>query len=158
MARLTTLFALASIAFFTSGCGLPFEPAVPPGFVDMGEDRYIDNEWRATTADGVVLGVRAFENEAPKGDLGFWSRAVENRLRSMGGYALLETKKVKARDGSDGTEMRFGHDEEKDPHNYRIAIFVTDDWVYIVEAGGSKAEMERMAPQVDWAIQNFLPD
>ncbi len=157
MARTTTLLTLLLSGLVVAGCGRPFEAATPPGFVDMGEERYGDEEYRATTADGAVLGIRAFEND-PEGDLPFWSRAVENRLRVMAGYALLDTKKVKARDGTEGTQMRMGHDEEKNPHLYVVTVFVTEDYVYVLEAGGKKAEIERLMPQVDWAVGNFLPD
>jgi len=157
MAPKTTLLSLLLAGVCLVGCGRPFEPATPPGFVDMGEERYGDEEYRATTADGAVIGIRAFEND-PKGDLAFWSRAVENRLRTMAGYALLETRKVKARDETEGTLMRMGHDEDDNPHLYVVTVFVTEDYVYVLEAGGKKPEMERMMPQVEWAVSNFLPD
>jgi hypothetical protein len=137
------------------GACRPFEPATPPGFVEL-EDRYENDEYRATTADGVVLGVRAYDNE-PKGDLGFWTRALENRMREGGGYALLETRKVKARSGLEGKQLRFGHDEEKAPHLYIVTLFVDDDHVFVLEAGGEKSEMERLMPQIDWAVSGFLP-
>ena len=142
----------ASLAAFAS-CR-PFVPATPPGFVEL-EDRYSSTEYRATTADGVVLGIRAFDNE-PKGERAFWVRALENRMRDAGGYALIEKRDVKNRGGLTGTEMRFGHDEGDEPYLYRLTIFVTDKRVFIVEAGGSRLQMERQAEQIDWSIKNFL--
>ncbi len=148
------LGAIAGLAL--AGCaGKPFKAAAPPGFVVL-EDRYEDDEWRATTADGVVLGARAFKNE-PKGEVAFWSRAIQNRLRDMGGYALLDTKQVKNRGDLTGTQMRFGHDEAGEPHVYVISVFANDKKVFLVEAGGTKAQMERFSAQVDWSVQNFLP-
>ncbi|MRG93453.1 serine/threonine protein kinase [Polyangium spumosum] len=143
------LFAL----LFASGCR-PFEPATPPGFVEL-EDRYGRSEYRATTADGVVLGVRAFDNE-PKGERAFWVRAIENRLRDMGGYALLEKREVKDRAGLTGTQLRFGHDEGGEPYLYYLTIFVTDDRVFVLEAGGARPQMQRLAEQIDWSVKNFL--
>jgi hypothetical protein len=72
MNRLHLLQALplaAALAFGLAGCGHPFNAATPPGFVDMGT-RYPDGEYRATTADGVVIGVRRFDND-PQGELAF---------------------------------------------------------------------------------------
>ena len=43
-----------------------------------------DGEYRATTADGVVIGIRNVDND-PKGELSFWSRALENRMREAYG-------------------------------------------------------------------------
>ena len=147
------LTSLASLA--VTGCGRPFVPATPPGFVDLGT-RYPDGEYRATTADGVVLGVRAYDND-PKGELAFWSRALERRMRDAGGYALLEKRAVSARGGLTGTEMRFGHDEGKEPYLYDIVLFVTDAKVFVLEAGGTKAEMSKQEAQIDWAIKSFAP-
>jgi len=146
------LVLAASLAAFAS-CR-PFVPATPPGFVEL-EDRYSWNEYRATTADGVVIGIRAFDNE-PKGERAFWVRAIENRMRDAGGYALLEKRDVKNRGGLTGTELRFGHDEGDEPYLYRVSIFVDEKRVFLVEAGGSKVQMERQAEQIDWAIKNFL--
>jgi hypothetical protein len=148
-----SLAAAGSLAL--AGCGRSFEPATPPGFVDLG-DAYPDGEYRATTADGAVIGVRAFDNE-PKGELAFWARALENRMRETGGYALLEKRSVTSRGGQVGTELHFGHDEGRTPHLYRIALFVTDTKIFVIEAGGAKPEMERQASQIDWAIKGFLP-
>lgn len=145
------LFALLA------GCGgRSFHAATPPGFLDL-EDRYGDDEYRATTADGVVLGVRSFENK-PKGELSFWARSIQNRMRDVGGYALLETRQVKARSGLDGTLFRFGHDEGKEPHLYVVAVFASDERIFLLEAGGSKEQMERQASQIDWSVRNFLPE
>jgi hypothetical protein len=149
-ARVLTLFV--ALGAFAS-CR-PFVPATPPGFVEL-EDRYSWNEYRATTADGDVIGIRAFDNE-PKGERAFWVRAIENRMRDSGGYALLEKRDVKNRGGLTGTEMKFGHDEGDEPYLYRLTVFVTDDRVFLVEAGGTKVQMERQAEQIDWSLKNFL--
>jgi hypothetical protein len=148
-------FALAmALGALLMGCGRPFVPATPPGFVDLG-DGYPEGEYRATTADGAVIGIRAYDND-PKGELPFWSKALENRMRETGGYALLDKKPVTNRGGLQGMEFRFGHDEGKAPHLYRIAIFVTDKKIFVFEAGGVKAEMDKQDGQIDWAIKNFL--
>lgn len=138
-----------------AGCGRSFVPATPPGFVDLG-DSYPDGEYRATTADGAVLGIRAFDNE-PKGELAFWSRALENRMRENGGYALLTKQPLTSRGGLVGAELDFGHDEGSTPHLYRVALFVTDKKIFVLEAGGAKVEMDRQAAQIDWAFKGFQP-
>lgn len=145
----------ALCATLALGCGRPFTPATPPGFVDLG-DRYGEDEYRATTAEGLVLGIRAYEND-PEGDLGFWARVIENRMRETGGYALIKKVDVKCRSGLPGVELRFGHDEGKTPHLYHLTIFVDHDYVYLIEAGGTKTEVQRHQQQLDWAVRNFLP-
>ena len=137
-----------------SACGGPFVAATPPGFV-VFDKLYDDDEYRAATPDGVVLGVRAFEND-PKGDTAFWARAIENRMREVGGYALLEKRTVTNRGGLTGTQFRFGHDEGTRPHLYWLTVFSTEDQVFLLEAGGTKEEMTRQEAQLDWSVRNFL--
>ncbi len=150
-----TLTLLAGLALAATGCGHPFVPATPPGFVDLG-DKYPHGEYRATTADGVVIGIRAWDND-PKGELSFWSRALELRMRDSGGYALLEKHAVAARGGLTGVAMRFGHDEGKTPYLYTIALFVTEKKIYLVEAGGVKDEVVKQEAQIKYAIENLGP-
>jgi hypothetical protein len=147
---LTLLLGCAAI-----GCGKPFTAATPSGFVDLS-DGYPRNEYRATTADGVVIGVRPFDNE-PKGGATFWLKAIENRMRDVGGYALLKKTTVKNKTGQAGTRLSFGRDEDSKSHLYDICVFVTEAKVYVIEAGGSKSEVERQKAQLDWAIANFSP-
>ncbi len=154
MIRLKHLGFLALALLALAGCGRPFTPATPPGFVDLG-DSYPDGEYRATTADGAVIGIRAYDNE-PQGELAFWTRALENRMRDSGGYALLEKRAVSNRGGLTGTQLRFGHDEGRVPHLYWVTVFVTDKKLFILEAGGVKGEVERQEAQIEWAIKNFL--
>jgi hypothetical protein len=146
--------AVIGLACLSWGCGRPFVPATPPGFVEL-EGLYEEDEYRAATADGVVLGIRVLDNE-PKGETAFWVRAIENRMREAGGYALLEKRAVKDRTGLEGTQLRFGLDLGKTPHLYWISIFVTEERIYLLEAGGTKDEMTRLSPQLEWSVRNFL--
>lgn len=154
MSKRALLFIALAFAAL-SGCR-PFKPATPPGFVDLSE-KYENHEYRATTADGMVLGVRAFANE-PKGELPFWVRVIENRMRDTSGYAMLDTREAKDRAGNAGKTLRFGHDESGVPHLYYITVFVNDDHVYLLEAGGTKDLVEKHEDQIAWSIANFLPD
>lgn len=146
----SALFLLAALA----GCR-PFKPATPTGFVDLS-DKYQDHEYRATTADGMVIGIRAFDND-PRGELAFWVRVIENRLRDTSGYALLDTREAKDRAGNAGKTLRFGHDESGVPHLYYLTVFVNDDHVFLIEHGGTKDLVEKHEEQIAWSIANFLP-
>ena len=146
-------------ALLLVGCGRPYDAATPDGFVELDDEKYDQraHEYRASTADGVVIGVRAYEND-PQVDLTVAVRALENRLRDGQGYALLSKKEVTARDGTKGMQLAFGHDQPSGTHLYDVSVFVTDDWVYIHEAGGKKELFEKAKASVDWSVKNFLPD
>jgi hypothetical protein len=103
-----------------------------------------------------VLGVRALKND-PKGDMGFWQQALENRMRAMGGYSLLETRDVACKGGLKGKQLRFGHDEGTEPHVYVLTLFLTDKTLFLLEAGGARKKVEDKAQAIEWSIANFEP-
>ncbi len=154
MNRFCIWLLLTSVALVLPACGPSFAVSTPPGFVELDEE-YSGYDYRATTADGLVLAVREIEHD-PKGEIGFWVRAVENRMRERGGYALLETVDVRSGDGVAGKQLRFGHDEDGNrPHLYTITVFVSDASIHLVEVGGSKELVEQHAAQLDQAVRSF---
>jgi hypothetical protein len=142
------------LAALLAGCS-NFVAATPPSFVELSDQRP-SYDYRALTADGVVLAIRAIDND-PKGDLAFWVEAIENRMRGTGGYALIEKRTVKCLDDHTGTQLRFGHDEGKDPHLYYLTVFVTDKRIFLLEAGGTKAQIERYDAPIEWSVTHFKP-
>jgi hypothetical protein len=143
-------------ALVLGGCGSTFEASTPPGFVEIEND-YDAYDWRVTSADGLVMGVRVIDHD-PIGTPEFWLKAIQNSMRLRGGYALLETVKVKSGDPVpvEGTQLRFGHDEESGtPHLYYLTLFVTPDYLFLVEAGGTKQLMTDHAAEIAASIAAF---
>jgi hypothetical protein len=149
----TVSFALA---LALAGCGPSFKAGTPPGFLEL-EDPGGHYDYRATTADGLVIAARELDNPE-SGELSFWSRAIENELRSNGGYALLASRSVTSKDGVRGTELRFGHDQGDAPHLYYLAVFVTPSKLCLVEAGGKKDLVARHEKEIAWAFSQFAVD
>lgn len=148
---MTRHILLVACLAFGAGCGSTFSMSTPPGFVELDPERS-RYDYRATTADGLVLAVRELEHE-PQGAMEFWVRAIENRMRGRGGYALLETLDVKSADGVAGKQLRFGHDDEgARPHLYYVTVFVTPERLLLVEAGGTKEQMVAQAAEIDKAV------
>jgi hypothetical protein len=151
----TPPLALALLAALAAAGCSTFRATTPAGFVAL-PDQEPQYDYRATTHDGVVVSVRSLDND-PRGDEAFWSRAVELRVRHQGGYALLDNRAVSARDGLTGRQLRFGHDEGARPHLYQVTLFVTHKRIYLLEAGGSRAAVERETPKLDAFIAQFEP-
>jgi len=149
--RLTIMLAaLLSCA----GCATMYRVDTPPSFVEIDND-WDEYDYRATTADGLVIAVRSIDHD-PEGAAEFWLKAIQNRMRDRGGYALLETVKVKSADGVEGTQLRFGHDEDGNkPHLYYLTLFVTDAKLFLLEAGGTKELMTAHAADVTRAVSSF---
>ncbi|HZO13562.1 MAG TPA: serine/threonine protein kinase [Polyangiaceae bacterium] len=148
-----TYFAMLAL-FCAVGCGPHFEAKTPSGFVELDDDSSA-YDYRSTSADGVVMAVRELDHE-PKGEPEFWVTAIKNRMRERGGYALIEQKPVQSADGVKGTQLRFGHDEDSGkPHLYYVTLFVTEDALFLLEAGGTKDLMTANAKKLDQAIREF---
>ncbi len=39
-----------------------------------------------------------------------------------------------------------------------LTVFVNDDYVFLLEAGGTKELVTRHEDQINWSVSNFLPD
>lgn len=149
MRRAVLAFA-ALLAVGSAACGRSYDVAAAPGFVKL-ENAQAPYDWRAVAPDGVAVAMRVVPLE-DRADLEFWTHAVTLRMREMNGYALVETHAVKSRDGTAGQELVFGHDESGKPFLYRVRLYLGDKRLFVVEAGGTKEQMDRYAASVDWMM------
>jgi hypothetical protein len=145
-ALVATSLALGAVA-----CGKPFDVKTAPGMVALENQREFD--WRATTPEGVVVGVRVVEDE-DRGDLAFWTQAVTLQLRDVSGYALLESADVASLDGTKGRLLKFGHDEDGKPYEYWVTLYLAQGRLFLVETGGAKELFERARPNVEWTMKS----
>lgn len=141
------------LCLFPLACARPFVPLTPNGFVELKE-RGKAYDYRAAHPDGLVTAVRVVANN-PEGTLSFWSRAVENELRQGRGYRLIGQTPVTNRQGVTGTVLEFGHDEGRTPHLYRVALFLHDDDLFLVEQGGDKDLVVAHAADFKQAIEGL---
>jgi hypothetical protein len=145
---------LLLLAASALACGRPFKVETAPGFVELeNQSDSSDYAYRATTPEGVTFGVRVIDDEK-RGDLAFWMRALTLQLHDVTGYAMLETADVKSNDGTPGKLLKLGHDEDGKPYLYWLAVYMAQSRLYVVEAGGTKEQMERARPQVDWMMKS----
>lgn len=146
---------LMSLVLGAVACGPSFEAQTPSGFVELEERDHSRYDYRATTAEGVVLAVRELDNDV-EGEKEFWLTAIRNKMRERGGYALIKETEVQSADGVSGTQLTFGHDDgDNKPHIYHLAIFVTPDTIWLLEAGGTKELVDKSAKQIAGAIAAF---
>jgi len=146
--------ALATLLSTLAGCGPQFDLSLPERFVVLAEDdrgRRAHYEMRATTPDGVVVGVKALEHRV-EGSLAFWTEAVTRRLRDQRGYELLSEEDVRSASGVEGHLMRFGRDLGGHSYRYTMAVFVTESRIWIVEAGGREEPFSALEADVERSI------
>jgi hypothetical protein len=135
-------------------CCRPVDIKTAPGFLELKEESS-SYAYRATTPEGVVVGVRVVDLEGEgSDDLAFWTRALTLQMRDVSGYALLETHDVQSLDGVKGRQLRFGHDESGKPYVYWLTFFTSGKKLVIVEAGGAKDKFDAAAPSVQWMVQS----
>lgn len=152
-ASLRLLF-LSSALISLTACGARFKMWAADDFVVL--DEHSGYDYRATTPEGLVIAVRDIDNERSHGELPFWTKAIEDELRLDQGYALLDTKSITTRQGHTGTQLRFGLDREGEAHIYIVSIFVTKKRVFLIEAGGTEAQMKRHHAQIEWSVNEFV--
>jgi len=123
----------------------------PDGFAELEEQERYD--YRATNAEGVVLGVRRKAND-PQGDLAFWSGALDAHLRRSG-YEAVVAKEVSSKDGIKGRQIRYHRNHQGRQHHYWVTVFVTPEQVVTVEAGGDEAFFGEQEKAIQRAIKGL---
>jgi hypothetical protein len=106
--RIVYLCALSSLV----ACTHPTKLAAPEEFAELGQSG--PYAYRAMTARGVVVGVRA-EKNAPQASLQFWADAIDLKLRKQG-YEPSSAQDVKSVEGVPGKQLRYVRDEDRRPH------------------------------------------
>lgn len=141
-----------------SGCASFYEIETPQEMIEV--DGHDARTYVAMTHDGVVLRARVIpqgegRNVTPRGNHDFWVSAIRERMRTTGGYALLEEKEVESANGWKGTRLEFGRDHQGAPYQYWMTLFVTEDNIHIVDAGGRKARFESAQEAVERALASY---
>lgn len=144
------LILCMTIAASLMGCARGFDIATPDGFAELDDERF---DYRATNAEGVVLGVRKKPN-APQGDLTFWAGAVDAHLRRQG-YAPVKHVDLESASGVRGKQLRYGRHVAGRDHAYWVTVFVTEGAVVTVEAGGDEAFFDDEERAIDKAIRSL---
>ena len=150
--RIALLLVAAALALGIGGCGRGFQVATPDGFVELEHQE--DYAYRATSAQGVVLGVRAEQNR-PHGNLDFWTAAIDLKLRAQG-YTATATGDVKTASGLSGKKLQYKQKWQERPHTLWVVIFVTDKNVYVVEAGGDTRLFEKVEASIEKAVASLV--
>lgn len=151
MKKAMLLAALFAAAALNVACGGPSASvATPPGFgVLKDQKEYV---YRATSAEGVVLAVRAEKNE-PQGNLDFWADALDRTLRRAGYVAEGNPGSVRSGNGLSGRVHKYTRDQGGRAQRFWIAVFVTEGRVWVVEAGG---DAQRFKGKIQDGVQRAI--
>lgn len=135
------ILALAPLFSICIACSSGARVSAPDGFAELDEGDTFS--YRATNAAGVVIGVRTEDNN-PRGNLDFWTNAVDLKLKKSGYAAMTEeASKVSSDTGLDGRRLRYHTQKDGRTHEYWVTVFVTEDKVIVVEAAGDEAYFDK---------------
>jgi hypothetical protein len=131
------ILGLVPLFLLAVGCNSGARVSAPEGFAELDEgDTY---SYRATNAAGVVIAVRTEDNN-PRGNLDFWTNAVDLKLKKSGYAAITEeASKVSSDTGLEGRRLRYRTQKDGRPHEYWVTVFVTEAEVIVVEAAGDES-------------------
>jgi hypothetical protein len=145
---LGTLLLLA--AWCLAGCHASFQ--TPRVFGKLAKhQRY---EQRAASPHGVVVAVRKVRVPEPAA-VDFWSDAIQQRLSTGQGYALLKTSQIRAKTGQPGRLLEFGRDQHGQTFDYWVAVFPQKKRLYLFEAGGRRDRFEKLHAEVEKALRSL---
>ena len=144
---------LLALSATTLACGPSVNLQTPSGFAVLEDQK--EYVYRATSAEGVVLAVRAEKNE-PRGNIDFWADALDRQLR-RGGYVVEgDMKEVHTRAGLTGRQSRYTRVENGRKYRFWMTVFVTEKRVWVVEAGGDADRFqEKLQRGVQQAIESI---
>lgn len=158
--RFTMLWAPV-LVLASAACAPRATVQTPPGFAVLDDQK--EYVYRASSADGVVIAVRAEKNE-PKGNLDFWSDALDRQLRregyapeSAGHEGGASTPRpptdVRTATGLPGRQTRYTRTENGRKYRFWLTVFVTESRVWVVEAGGDE---DRFKGRIQEGIQKAI--
>lgn len=130
-----SILLLLLLLLAATACGPSVSLQTPPGFAVL--PKQTEYLYRAASADGVVLAVRAEENK-PTGNLDFWSEALDRQLRQGGYKPDGKSEDVKSASGIPGRRLKYTRENQGRTYRYWVSVFVTETRVFCVEAGGDE--------------------
>lgn len=153
--------ALIAAALSTAACA-DFQITTPDQMVEVSKTRDTAADYVAMTHHGVIMRAQTFEvgesrsADAPPASLDFWEKALMERMRTRGGYALLEKAPIQAATGEEGRRFEFGRDQNGSPYLYTVALFVTEERIHLIEAGGRKDRVEEAKDAIEEALASYV--
>lgn len=149
------LFLALSLA---AACA-PYRVSTPDGMIALTESSHSVYAYRATTPEGVVVAARQIRmrdgTDVPVADLEFWLEATKLRLRTVAAYALIDEDEVTDATGTPGVRLSFGRDDGGQTYRYDVALFVTDRFVHVIEAGGEDGLFEAAEASIDASFASY---
>jgi hypothetical protein len=149
MTRIAVLGVLALLVAL-SGCATI---DVPDGYVKLREPA--PYSLKAVSADGRVLALRSRPNESAQADLAFWSQAVEHQKVQLDGLKLVGREEIRSERGLAGTLFTFELGTGQARLLHLIALYVTPQRIYTVEAAGPAPLIEEQRDTLLAALRSL---
>ena len=153
--RKTALILVAAALAAACGCRMI---DTPNGYLRI--DDPAPYRFKAVSPDGCAFTVSEENNEGVSG-LESWKKAARNQLERGKGYEFVAGDKLETLKDSPGWEMVFAVTAHGLDYLYYVALVRWDDnfWgihkLYVMEAAGEKAYMEKDLPAIKKAARSL---
>lgn len=113
-------------------------------------------EYKAVSSQGMVIAISQYDNAEEGGDLEFWTGAIEYQKTTIDNLTIFEREDINAvNEDTPGKLFHFIVGEKPRQLLYLVAVFPTDDDVYIVEAVGDLNTMNEKIDNLRSAIESI---
>lgn len=102
---------------------------------------------------GLLFRTQVIKNQ-PKADLGFWTKAAENRL-SQSGFKAISTDTVMLSSGASAELSKWAAPWGRDDHFYWIMVAIEDDDIHLAEAEGKLSLIEKEKLNLEKTFKNL---
>ena len=143
--------ALILFAWLAVACKPPYTMDSMKSFRKFEDSR----EFKLITADGVMLKAREVENY-PKGDLPFWTDAMDKHLTERG-YLLKSKSCFKTKTARSACTLSYALPYGTEDWTLSETLFVAGDTIVVVEAAGPFARYAKVEAEITEALKTFEP-
>lgn len=140
-----------SFAWLCGACAVPYTMETPASFRRFDDSR----QFKMITADGVLLKARQVENY-PKGDLDFWTDAMDRHLTERG-YLRKSQSCFQTNIGKKACTLNFALPYGADDWIFSETLFVLEDVIVLVETAGPFERFAEIEDELAAALKTFDP-
>jgi hypothetical protein len=112
-------------------------------------------QFKLITADGVMLKAREVDNY-PKGDLEFWTDAMDKHLGERG-YLLKSKTCFKTNLKKSACTLSYALPYGTEDWSFSETIFVVNDTIVLIEAAGPFLRYAKVEGEITAALKTFEP-
>lgn len=143
--KLSKIFVALILGLAATGCENEMKMDMPANFVELNTE-FTPYELRSVDADRIVVACRK-EMNLKKATPAFWESMVREALEAKG-YKFEKDSEIRNSENKQGKLLEFKFRTKAHTYKYFVAIFTTEKYVLIGEAGGFEMKMQAKRDEI----------